>query len=232
MRKHWWQSSADPSKPQSCGLSRLHLTVWWTQPSHWSDTRHFFLRFFFFYWTSAGHEARPSAFVCQNILLCCTFLNQILDIHYWIQTPVLFQSVYWVGCWARVLERCSKPSKERLSVFLENVRQEMPKAHLELLHSGSLCVTAEASGALLCLPACLSSNPLLCARLSLPGRERTNVSWTSNSKQSVCECQINLDHQMLWLTEKIMGMSRCFCICASVWGSVSVRDISCRMPVT
>lgn len=40
-----------------------------------------------------------------------------------------------------------EPSKERLSVFLENVRQEMPKAHLELLHSGSLCVTAEAISA-------------------------------------------------------------------------------------
>lgn len=38
-------------------------------------------------------------------------------------------------------------SKERLSVFLENVRQEMPKAHLELLHSGSLCVTAVAISA-------------------------------------------------------------------------------------
>lgn len=29
-------------------------------------------------------------------------------------------------------------SKEKLSVFLENFLQEMPKAHLELLHSGSL----------------------------------------------------------------------------------------------
>ena len=31
---------------------------------------------------------------------------------------------------------------------MENVRQEMPQAHLELLHSGSLCVTAEAFGVL------------------------------------------------------------------------------------
>lgn len=67
--------------------------------------------------------------------------------------PVLYLSVYCVGCWVGVLERCSKPSKERLSVFLENVRQEMPKAHLELLHSGSLCVTAKAFDVLLCLPA-------------------------------------------------------------------------------
>ena len=45
-------------------------------------------------------------------------------------------------------------------MFLENVRQEMPKAHLELLHSGSLCVTAEAFRAL-ALPGRFS-NPLLC----------------------------------------------------------------------
>lgn len=66
---------------------------------------------------------------------------------------VFFSKCALSGCWIGVLERCSKPSKERLSVFLENVRQEMPKAHLELLHSGSQCLTAEAFGALLCLPA-------------------------------------------------------------------------------
>lgn len=55
----------------------------------------------------------------------------------------------WLVIWKDVAE----PSKERLSVFLEKVRQEMPKAHLELLHSGSLFVTAEAFGALLWLSA-------------------------------------------------------------------------------
>lgn len=40
----------------------------------------------------------------------------------------------------------------RVSVFLEDVRQEMPKAHLELFHSGSVCVTVEAFGILACLP--------------------------------------------------------------------------------
>lgn len=58
------------------------------------------------------------------------------------------------------LERCGNPSKERLSVFLEKVRQEMPKAHLELLRSGSLCVTTEALGAVLC-SACLAVHSLL-----------------------------------------------------------------------
>lgn len=70
-----------------------------------------------------------------------------------IQMSVFFSKCALSGCWISVLERCSKPNRERLSVFLENVRQEMPKAHLELLHSGSQCVTAEAFGALLCLPA-------------------------------------------------------------------------------
>ena len=37
-------------------------------------------------------------------------------------------------------------------VFLEDVGQEMPKAHLELFRSGSVCVTVEAVGILACLP--------------------------------------------------------------------------------
>lgn len=64
----------------------------------------------------------------------------IIDIN--CGTEMLFLSV-------PVFKRHSEPCKERLSVFLENVGQEMPKAHLELLHSGSLCVTTEAFGALL-----------------------------------------------------------------------------------
>lgn len=146
MRKHWWQNSTDPSKPQSCGLSQLHLTVRKSiLPIIWQYKD--FLGVWNVSWTHS------SALACKSICLSCEFVKLIMDIHYWSQMPVLFLSVYWVGCWISVLERCSKPSKERLSVFLENVRQEMPKAHLELLHSGSLCVTAEASGVLLCLPA-------------------------------------------------------------------------------
>lgn len=85
-----------------------------------------------------------------KITLCATYTSACVISEYALS-----------GCWIGVLERCSKPSKERLSVFLENVRQEMPKAHLELLHSGSLCVTAEAFSA--ALPACLLTNPLFSA---------------------------------------------------------------------
>lgn len=144
MRKHWWQNSADPSKPQSCGLPRLHLTVWETQPSHWPDRD--------FFWSLEYVTDSFISFCLWKHVPALLIFKLIMDICYWTQMPVLFLSVYWVGCWVCVSERCGKPSKERLSVFLENVRQEMPKAHLELLHSGSLCVTAEASGALLCLP--------------------------------------------------------------------------------
>lgn len=35
-------------------------------------------------------------------------------------------------------------SEEKLRVFLEIFLQEMPKAHLELLYSGSVCVTERA----------------------------------------------------------------------------------------
>lgn len=44
-----------------------------------------------------------------------------------------------------VLETHRAQVKRGLSMFLENARQEMPSTHLELLYSGSLSVTAEAS---------------------------------------------------------------------------------------
>lgn len=43
-----------------------------------------------------------------------------------------------------VLETHREQVKGGLTMFLESVRQEMPSAHLELLYSGSLRVTAEA----------------------------------------------------------------------------------------
>lgn len=88
------------------------------------------------------------------------------------------------------LERCSEPSKERLSVFLENVRQEMPQAHLELLHSGSLCMTAEAFGA---LPAHLV---IRCFRagLSLHGVNLPCVLYVKHDK--ICFLKITILHKM------------------------------------
>lgn len=60
-------------------------------------------------------------------------------------------------------------------VFLEKVRQEMPNAHLELLHSGSLCVTTEALGAVLC-SACLAVHSLLFLKAVTAQREE-NHRW-------------------------------------------------------
>lgn len=58
-----------------------------------------------------------------------------------------FGSFFWAGhgrtVWSRAITECAAGTVcwkdgaqrgERFSVFLENVRQEMPKAHLELLH--------------------------------------------------------------------------------------------------
>lgn len=62
--------------------------------------------------------------------------------------PTLLNADVWVSksraCFlVSVLETHREQVKGGLSMFLESVRQEMPSAHLELLYSGSLCMTAE-----------------------------------------------------------------------------------------
>lgn len=120
-----------PVNLKAAGFSRLHLTTAAQRPhrSGRCETCHGVIH----------QRYMPALYMCKIVPSIC----------YQTQMPVISEWAVWVG----VLERCCKPSKERLSVFLENVRQEMPKAHLELLHSGSLCVTVEAFGARLCLPA-------------------------------------------------------------------------------
>ena len=45
--------------------------------------------------------------------------------------------------WWKSVASGGERGAECVSVFLEDVEQEMPKAHLELLHAGSLSMTEE-----------------------------------------------------------------------------------------
>lgn len=108
-RKHRWQNSADPAKPQNCSSCPL---AWLTLQT---------------VWLSRQLQTRLWDVNCYQSSSC--FGSFWADHGRTVGFRVSTQCAVGTVCWKDGAQR-----GERFSVFLENVRQEMPKAHLELLH--------------------------------------------------------------------------------------------------
>lgn len=161
MRKHWWQNSADPGKPQSCGLFP-------TPPDCGSNSKPPTDL------TVQRHFRSDQCGICHGLIHQCYMpalyiCKIIMGTHYRTQMPVLFLSgLFGSVSWKDVASPVRRGWVCSWRMLDRKCQKHIWNSYIQEVYAWQRRPSERSS-------ACPLSNPLLCVRLSLQELKRTTA---------------------------------------------------------